>query len=386
MRTPTLSLLCVLSTMALACDDKGGAPPASSSGASGNHVKAPSSTPAGKESGAPHSSASAAGDHGGGAGAQAFTTKAYALPGAKGAVSMDYLAVDRAKGAVIVPAGDTGSVDVIEVATGKVTRIEGFPTKEVEREGKKRQMGPSSATVGEGFDYVGNRANSEICAIDSAKLTKGACVTLPSSPDGIQYVGSSKELWATTPKDKSITIFDASTPGTLKAKGKIALDGAPEGYAVDHGQGVFFTNLEDKDKTLVIDVKSRKVKSTWDSKCGEKGPRGLALDAWKKWVFVACTDHVEVLDLGNNGAALSKLDTGAGVDNIDYLSAKKLLYVVAGKEGKLTVAKSTTRARSRLDKTGTTAPGTRVVVADGQGTAYVADSAGGQVLALTPAQ
>ncbi len=112
-------------------------------------------------------------------------------------------------------------------------------------------------------------------------------------------------MWATTPKDKSIHIIDASTPAKLTMKGRIAVDGSPEGYAIDEGRGLFYTNLEDKDKTLTIDVKARKVTATWDTRCGGDGPRGLALDAAKSFLVVACTDHLQVLDAAHGGRSSS---------------------------------------------------------------------------------
>jgi DNA-binding beta-propeller fold protein YncE len=315
-----------------------------------------------------------------------FTPTPIALPGATGSVGLDYLAVDRSHGRVWVPAGETGSVDVIDEATGKVTRIEGFPTKEVEgRGGAKRVVGPSSATIGDAFVYVGNRANSEVCAVDAAKLTRGACVALPSSPDGLQYVASTKEVWATTPRDKSITVIDASAPAKLTIKTKITLAGDPEGYAIDQTRGIFYTNLEDGDKTVVLDVKAHHVAATWEPHCGSEGPRGLALDAEKGFLFVACTDHVQVLDIGHSGAPLSQLATGAGVDNIDYLDARGQLYIAAGKTGALTVAHVEGKGVLTLVATAPTAPGTRVVVAGRDGTAYVADGRQGRVLMLKPA-
>ena len=65
----------------------------------------------------------------------------------------------------------------------------------------------------------------------------------------------------------------------------IALPGAPAG-------GVFFTNLEDKDRTLRIDVRSRRVTTTWLPGCGDDGPKGLALDQALDFLFVACRDRV----------------------------------------------------------------------------------------------
>ena len=315
-----------------------------------------------------------------------LTTTFVALPGATGSVGLDYLAIDRAAGRVWIPAGETGSVDVLDAATGKVTRIEGFPTAPREgKNGAKRLVGPSSATVGEGFVYVGNRANSEVCAVDAAKLTRGACVALPSSPDGLQYVTATKEVWATTPRDKSITVIDAANPAKLAIKTKITLSGEPEGYAIDQARGVFYTNLEDGNKTLVLDARTHAVTATWEPHCGSDGPRGLALDAAKGFLFVACTDHVQVLDAAHGGAPLAQLPTGGGVDNIDYLDARGQLFLASGKAGTLSIAKVDDKGGLAVIATAPTAPGTRVVVAGKDGAAYVADGKLGRVIALTPA-
>jgi DNA-binding beta-propeller fold protein YncE len=298
---------------------------------------------------------------------------------------MDYLAIDRASGRVWVPAGNTGSVDVIEPGGDKITRIEGFPTKEVERNGKKRKVGPSSASIGDGFAYVGNRADSNLCAIDMKALSRGKCMKLASSPDGVQYVAATKEVWVTTPRDKSITILDASSPGALKAKGKIALPGEPEGYAIDNGRGIFYTNLEDKDRTLAIDVKARKVVSTWMPGCGEDGPKGLVLDLASTMLVVACTDHIEVMDAGHDGKVLAKLDTGPGVDNLDYVEARHEIFAAAGKAGQLTVAKLDPAGALSSIAVVPTAPGARNGVADANGNAYLTDSAGGRILMVVKA-
>lgn len=313
-----------------------------------------------------------------------FTQRPFALPGATGTVSLDYLAYERAAGRVWIPAGNTGSVDVLDVAKGAVVRIEGFKTSERDVRGQKRVMGPSAAAIGDGVVYVGNRGTSEICTIDAAKLTRGACLTLPTSPDGLLYVAATKELWVTTPRDKSVTVLDASKPAKLAPKATIALDGASEGYAVDETRGLFFTNLEDRDKTVSIDTKTHKVTATWDPKCGSEGPRGLAVDTTRGFLFVACTTGVVVLDVAHGGAQLAKLDTGGGVDNIDYLPEAKQLYAAAGKAAVLVVASVDDKGALSVLGTAPTAQGARVVIADRDGVAYVADPAGGRVLAFVP--
>src|SRR5262249_40487251 len=149
-------------------------------------------------------------------------------------------------------------------------------------------------------------------------LQKGTCITLDSMPDGLAFVAATKEVWVTTPGDDTIVVLDASKPEALTARTKFRLEGAPEGFAGDGTRGVFYTNLEDKDRTLAIDLHTHAVTKNWAPGCGEAGPRGLAVAEGSDFLVVACTDHVVVLDAGHDGRPLSRIDTGEGVDNIDY--------------------------------------------------------------------
>src|SRR5262245_13897977 len=152
------------------------------------------------------------------------------LPGAPpDGLWLDYLAVDRARHRVWVPAGATGSADVIDTRTQTITRVGDFPVAEVERDGRKRRIGPSSASVGDGVVYVGDRADSSVCAVDATTLARRGCATLSSMPDGVAFVAATKEVWVTTPRDQSIVILDVSTPAAPKVAGRIAIDGDPEG-------------------------------------------------------------------------------------------------------------------------------------------------------------
>jgi hypothetical protein len=312
-----------------------------------------------------------------------FTMKAVPLPGANGPTSLDYIVYERAHSRVWVPAGGTGSVDVLDIPSGTFTRIEGFKTAERETHGNKRILGPSAASVGDGVVYIGNRATSEVCPISATTLAPAPCITLPAPTDGVAYVASTKEVWVTTPRNKALTVLDASNPAALRPKAVIKVDGEPEGYGVDDARGLFFTNLEDADLTLAIDIKSRHVEKTWNPGCGQAGPRGLAVDAARRFVVVACTDHVQVLDAGHDGAPLGKFDTGAGVDNIDYLVEKQWLFVAAGKVARLTVLYVDDKGQLSVVSTTPTSEGARNAVVDANGNAYVTDSQGARLLVFT---
>jgi DNA-binding beta-propeller fold protein YncE len=221
-----------------------------------------------------------------------------------------------------------------------------------------------------------------VCAFDAKSLAKLSCVTLDSMPDGLQVVASTKELWVTTPRTQEIQIVDVASTKALKLKEKVKFEGDPEGFAVDDKRGVFYTNLEDKDRTLAIDLKTRKTTHTWEPKCGEDGPKGLALDHALDFLIVACPEHVIVLDAAHDGKQLGSIDTGDGIDAIDYVEARHELFAAAARVAKLTVA--------TLDKSGAlaekssvaTSPGARNAVATEAGVAYVADTPGARIIVV----
>ena len=311
-----------------------------------------------------------------------FSSREVALAGGNAdGVYMDFLAFDPKTGIVWVPAGNTGAVYVVDSANGNLSKVEGFPTKEIERKGKKRVVGPSSVTVGDGVVYVGNRGDSSVCAIDQTKLTRGARGMLDSMPDGIVWVAATKEVWVTTPRDKSIRILDGAT---LAEKGKLPFEGEPEGYAVDGAHGLFYTNLEDKDVTLAIDINTHEIKSTWKSGCGEDGPHGLALDETGSFLMVACSTRVEVLDAAHGGTVLSSIDTGDGVDLLDYVTATRTLYVAAAKAARLTIARLDDKGQLTLAAQVETKPGARNGVVDGKGNVYIAHSPGAGLIVVSP--
>lgn len=309
-----------------------------------------------------------------------LVSKAVPLPGATGPVSLDYIVYDHARERVWVPVADTGSVDVFDIARGAFIRVDGFKKTEREVHGKKRWLGPSAAAVGDGVVYVGNRATGEVCVVAEQTLKLGACSALPTPTDGVAYVAATKEVWVTTPRDQSLTLLDATRPDALKPKLVIKTPGEPEGYAVDEARGLFYTNLEDKDRTLVIDVKTHTIQANWAAGCGDAGIRGIAVDRVRNLVFVACTQGVRVLDGAHDGSLLGKLDVGAGVDNIDYVESNKTLTAAAARVARLTVARVDDRGQLSVIATAATAEGARNAVADSKGNVYLAEPGGAQLL------
>jgi DNA-binding beta-propeller fold protein YncE len=321
-----------------------------------------------------------------------YGLKPIPLPGATGPVALDYFAYDRTTGKLWVPASNTGSVDVIDEKTDAISRVSGFPTGEIERRGRKIAVGPTAASIGDGVVYIGNRGDATVCVIDAKTLTRGECVPVSLdravTPDGVVYVAATREVWVTlrvkvgdNAAAKGLEIFDASDPHHLKRKTRIPLDGLAEGYAVDNQRGLFYTNIEDAGKTVAIDVRSHKVVATWNP--GSSDLQGLALDTSRRFLFVACGNHVVNIDAAHDGKVLDSIRTGAGLDNIDYSAEERLLYAASSQAARLTIAEVGDDGKFHLRATVPTVKGVRGVVAGSDETAYLIDPAEGRILKLS---
>ena len=309
-----------------------------------------------------------------------YSTRTLALPDhGKGNITMDYIAYDPKTGYVWVPAINIGSVDVVDTSNGSVREISGFATNEVELGGRKRVQGPSGVSIGDGVVYIGDRADSSVCAIDEKTLARKNCGHIDATPDGVVYVAPTKEVWVTAPRDKSVRILDSQT---LTQKEKLTFEGQPEGYAVDAKRGRLYMNYEDKDLTTAIDLKTRKTVAKWPSSCGEDGPHGISVDQDTGFLFVACSTLAEVLDAGHNGEKLSSIDTGNGVDDLTYSPATHTLYVGAAKDARLTVARVDAGGKLSLIAQVPTHEGARNGVVAKDGSVYLAHSSLGQLPGL----
>ncbi len=181
----------------------------------------------------------------------------------------------------------------------------------------------------------------------------------------------------TTPRDKSIRILDG---GKLGQTAKLEFAGAPEGFAVDVKRGRYYTNMEDRDETLAIDIKSHQTVATWKPACGEDGPHGLRVDPEAGLLFVACTAKVETLSLDHDGMIVGTVDTGDGVDDFDYAPATHLVYAGASKAGTLTIATVDGTGALSAKEVVPTAQGARNGVVDSSGGVWLSHSSAGEML------
>jgi len=115
---------------------------------------------------------------------------------------------------------------------------------------------------------------------------------------------------------------------------------------------------------------------------GARSPHGLALDEAAGHLFIGCDTLAEVMNVGGDGAVISKVDAGYGVEDIAYAPATHLLYVGAAGAAKLTIARANASGQLITVAQVPTQNGARNAVVTTDGTVYLAHSGAVRLPAL----
>jgi DNA-binding beta-propeller fold protein YncE len=296
------------------------------------------------------------------------------LPGGDGGIGFDDLGYSPELGKVLVPAGRTGKLDLIDPKTLAVDSIGGF-SESTEAHG--HGDGTTSAAFGAGLLFASDRGGKQVVVIDPKQKKIVSKTALEAGPDYVRWVEPNKEVWVTEPKTRSIEWFKLEGT-TLKRGGSITVDGGPESLVVDATRSRAYTHTW-KEESVAIDLKTHKEAARWKNGCKES--RGIALDEPAGWLFIGCDEGAAtVIDVGHGGKPLAKLASPKGVDIIAYDPKLKHLYVPGGDDAKMSVmevdASAALHERAQLP----TAHDATCVTVDGNGRVYVCDPKAGRLL------
>ncbi len=307
-----------------------------------------------------------------------LTAEHFALPGGEGAIGFDDLAFPAGLRQVLVPAGRTGRLDLIDPQSRKVKEIGGFQAVATTAGGHGE--GTTSADEGGRYLFAIDRTAMRLSVVDprQGRIVGGAA--LAGSPDYVRYVAATNEVWVTEPDKEAIEIFSLShaDPPVPKHESVLVVAGGLESLVVDAGRKLAYSNLW-KDATVVIDLATRKVVHTWPNGC--EGSRGLAMDAQRNLLFVGCAEGgADVLDLAHGGAVNDRFRFGSGVDIVAYNPTLRHLYVPASKTGQMAIAGVSDQGKLTLLGTVPTAVGAHCAVADDHRQVWICDPKAGRLL------
>ncbi len=305
------------------------------------------------------------------------------IPGGEGGIGFDDLRYSRSLDRVLVPAGRTGNLCLVDPGSGAIETIPGFG----KAEGFAGGHGDGTTSVDEarGFLFAIDRTTKEVVVADPKSKRVVSKAPLAGDPDYVRFVASTKEVWVTEPDAEQIEVFDAgdvpaSAPRSLA---RIAVPGGPESLVVDETRHRAYTHLWEG-TSLAIDLKDRKIAARWPNGCG--GSRGIALDEAKGFLFVGCAEgRAAVLDVAHDGQELSRATTGSGVDIIDYDPSRAHLYVPGAKSATLTILGVSDDGRLSVLGSSDVAKGSHCVATDGQGRAFVGDPERGGLIVVRDA-
>lgn len=249
------------------------------------------------------------------------------LPNGAAGIGLDDLRYSAGLGRIVVPAGRTGNVDLVDPATLVVTSFGGF-TSAAQFDGSDQQ-GVESADEGGGLVFGNDRSAFKLGVVDPLAQMMVASVQLErTEPDYVRYVQSTHEVWITNPGMSRIEVLSVPATGTPIPTHAAFIDvpGGVEGLTIDDTRHQAYTHLF-AGAVAVVDIRTRAVVANWPTGCASS--HGIpALDDRLGWLFAGCSSaRTVVLDIDHGGAQLGSYTLGPGPTILAYSPSLRHLYI-----------------------------------------------------------
>jgi len=281
------------------------------------------------------------------AAAQQFKVQKYSIGGEGGT---DYLTAEPGTGRVFV--SRSTHVMVIDGTSGKV--LGDIPDT-------PRNHGIALAPK-HNHGFITSAGDSTVEMFDLKTLAVQRRIKVPTGGlDGVMYEDFSDRIILTNHSRPvgTVVALDAKT-GDIVGQAELE-DNGPEGAASD-GKGKIFINNEGTSTIQVVDVKSMKVLASWPlAPC--EGPTGIAYDRATNRIFSGCGKTSVVIDPAS-GKVVATIANGDGVDALGYDPGEKLIYVPAGRDSNVTVARQDTPDKYTVVATVATMRGAKTISVD----------------------
>ena len=278
---------------------------------------------------------------------QGFKVAKYSIGGDGGT---DYLTAEPRTGRVFV--SRSTHVMVIDGATGKV--LGDIPDT-------PRNHGIALAPRS-GHGFITSAGDSTVTMFDLTSLAVIKKIPVPTGGlDGIMYDDFSDRIILTNHSRPAGTLV-AIDPKTGTIVGTVQLeDTGPEGAASD-GKGRIFVNNEGTSTMQVIDERTMTAVASWPlAPC--EGPTGIAYDRATDRIFSGCGKTSVVVN-AKTGKIVATIANGDGVDALGWDPAQKLIYIPAGRDSNVTVAREDSPDKYTVVATVSTMRGAKTISVD----------------------
>jgi DNA-binding beta-propeller fold protein YncE len=211
-----------------------------------------------------------------------------------------------------------------------------------------------------GRGFASNGRENKVSIVELATLKTLAKVDTGTNPDAILFEPVRGEVYAFNGRSQSATVFEAATGKVVTT---IPLGGKPEFAVCDPDAGRIYNNLEDKNEIVALDTQTHAVVNHWPIAPGEEAS-GLAIDVAHHRLFAACGNEKLVMLDSRSGKVLANVPVGPGVDAAAFDPGTQFVFVSAGGNGTVTVARADAPDKLAVVQTLATEKGARTMTLD----------------------
>ena len=248
-------------------------------------------------------------------------------------ISFDDFIYDSHLRRVIIPAGETGKVVLIDPKNMDVQLISGF-SQQVDP--ANPIVGTTAVAVAGGYLYGLDQETNSIKIIELSTNNVLGSVPLKTTAEYIRYVSATSELWVTEKDFNQIEIFSvivsAGNPPSLQSTGTVLVPNGPEGLVIDDARGLAFTNRPNQSLTDVIQVMTHSVIGQWGNGCSSA--KGMAIAENEGYLFVSCNEgKLVVMDINNDGYQITSQNYGGELNFVAYNPKLHHVYLPSSASG-----------------------------------------------------
>ncbi|HEX5326630.1 MAG TPA: hypothetical protein VFW75_08180 [Acetobacteraceae bacterium] len=240
--------------------------------------------------------------------------KTIALKGVTGRI--DHLAVDLGRKRLFVAELGNGTLDVIDLATGTVSR---------RINGLKEPQGVAYAPAADVL-AVANAGDGSVRLFRGAELTPAGTVELGDDADDIRLDARTGNL-VVGYGDGGLAVIDPAKAALVK---RIPLPAHPEGFELDDDTRRAFVNVPDARQIAIVDLAAGRQTASWRT-AGLRANFPMALDAARAMVAVVFRSpaRLVVFDI-HTGTPVGTFAACGDADDVFFDAKRRRIYVSCG--------------------------------------------------------
>lgn len=264
------------------------------------------------------------------------------LPNVNGRI--DHFSVDLAGKRLFVAALGNNTVEVVDIAAGKVVHtIRGL------KEPQGLFYWPETNRL-----YAAQAVDGHVRVYNGKSFEQIHEYDLSGDADNVRFDPAANEIFVGY-GNGALGVINSD----LKARvGETMLDAHPESFQLEKQGPRIFVNVPDAGNVTVIDRRTRTVTAKWPV-TGAKSNFPMALDEANHRLFLGCRKPAKLVVMDtSNGKEVTSVDITGDTDDLFYDAALKRIYVSGG-AGSITVLQQKDADHYEVAATIPTAPGAR---------------------------